>query len=107
VTATGSASGATASAPLTVTGNPQLSLSRTSISVGGSYTATATGFLPHESVSFVWSGPTPGASGAFADVSGNTTMTVADEEAVPGTYTMFARGAVSGDSATVTLVVVG
>jgi hypothetical protein len=106
VTAHAASSSASPTAPLTVTGTPRLALTNASVADGATYTATATGFLPHESVSFTWSGPTPGAWGTFADASGNATMTVVDEEAAPGSYTMSARGAISGGTPTATLLVV-
>src|SRR5262249_19881356 len=86
--------------------HPRLALSASSVKVGGTYTATATGFSAGEQVRFSWTGPSSGTIGTFtADAQGKASRSVY-EGASPGRYTITATGLTSGRTASAPLGVV-
>ena len=100
VTATGVTSGDSASAPFIVT--PALTLSPSSGPQGSSFTESATGFLPGETVIITFNGLFDG--GGTANSAGDCSA-LATVPALPGgSYSVIATGT-SGDSASATFVV--
>jgi hypothetical protein len=86
--------------------HPRLVLSSSRVAIGGTYTATATGFAPGEQVRFSWTGVSSGTIGTFtADSQGRASIDVR-EGASPGQYMIKASGLSSGRAASAPLEVV-
>ncbi len=86
---------------------PMLMLSPSTVAVGNTYLATASGYWPSEQVRFSWTGPSSGMiTTVAAGISGQATIQVR-EGATPGNYMIIARGLKSGQTASTRLWVVG
>ncbi|MCA1835189.1 MAG: Hsp70 family protein, partial [Actinobacteria bacterium] len=106
--ATGMTSGRTSTAGLVVTdtGSARLALSSCQVGMGGTYSATASGFSPGEDVRFSWTGASNGVLGTFrADPAGRCPHGGIVEHEPPGTYTVTATGLMSGRTASAGLQV--
>jgi hypothetical protein len=84
----------------------RLVLSTSAVEIGDTYTATAKGFRPGETVSFSWTGPSTGVIGTSTVDSAGEASTQVWEGAAPGSYTIIVTGLESGCTASAGLRVI-
>ena len=114
VNAAGSLSGHTASATLNVGAlGAVVDLVSTSVNAGGALEVTGAGFGPNEPINFTFNGTTVGATtpvttdatGAFSDVSVSIPAATETSALCACSYTLTAKGAISGASSSVLVTV--
>ncbi|MEO7196345.1 MAG: ATP-binding protein [Pseudonocardiaceae bacterium] len=90
-----------------IVGAARLVLSTSQVKIGDTYSATASGFSPGETVRFSWTGPSDGVMGVFpADSDGGKSPGPVFERHPPGSYTITVTGLTSGRTASAGLRVV-
>jgi actin-like ATPase involved in cell morphogenesis len=106
--ATGMTSGRTSTAGLVVTDTDtaRLALSSCQVPAGQTYSVSASGFAPGETVRISWTGASDGVIGTFpTDAAGACSHQRIPENDPPGTYTVTATGLASGRTASAGLQV--